>query len=45
MKTLPELISKIARALNVSLEQAQRIVTANLPPTASWTGGTRLGHE
>jgi hypothetical protein len=35
MKTLPELISKIARALNVSLEQAERIVTANLPPTPS----------
>ena len=31
VKTLPEVISKIARALNVSLEQAERIVTANLP--------------
>lgn len=34
-KTLPELIAKIARALNVSLEQAERIVRANLHPAES----------
>lgn len=38
VSTLPELIAKIARALNVSLEQAERLVRATLHPDATLAG-------